>query len=40
MEEPANVLCVQEVEGGIDFIKDMHWDRFELKEGHDEWEHY
>ena len=40
MEEPANVLCVREVEGSINFIEDIYWGGFELKEGHDEWEHY
>jgi hypothetical protein len=39
-EEPADVLCMREVKGSINFVEDIHWGGFELKKGHDEWEHY
>jgi hypothetical protein len=34
--ELADLLRVQEVEGRINFVQNIHWGRLELEEGHDE----
>ena len=35
LDQPTDILCVAEVERGIDLVEDVHWCRFELQERHD-----
>jgi hypothetical protein len=35
-EQLADVLCMRQIEGGVDLIEDVHWCWLELQESHDE----
>jgi hypothetical protein len=38
LDEATDVLGVGKIEGGVDFVEDIHGRWFELQEGHDEGE--
>lgn len=36
LDQTTNVLCVREIQGGIDLVQDVHGSRLELQQRHDQ----